>query len=155
MYGNPIYNSQMYQQDLQNMRDRIDRQLQQVQGIQNQQPTAINQTFQLSPNQNQYGIKYVNSTDDVKKELVFADTLFVNKEYTQLWYKNASGDVKTYELREIVQIDEKDVKIANLTAQIEEMKGMIENAKYVNTNDVESTSNKKSTSISNDKSSKK
>lgn len=149
------YNNQMYQQELQNMRDRIDRQLQQAQGMQNQQPTAINQTFQLSPNQNQYGIKYVNSTDDVKKELVFADTLFVNKEYTQLWYKNASGDVKTYELKEIVQMDEKDVKIANLTAQIEEMKGMIENAKYVNTNDVESTSSKKSTSISNDKSSKK
>lgn len=148
------YNNQMYQNDLQNMRDRIDRQLQQAQGMQSQQPTAINQTFQLSSSQNN-SIKYVNSIEDVKKELVFSDTLFVNKEYTQLWFKNARGEIKTYELKEIVELDEKDRKIADLTAQIEEMKGMIMNAKYVNANDDATTSSKKSANVSNDKSSKK
>ena len=82
------YNNQMYMQDLQGLRDRIDRQMQMAN--QNQpQATPITQNFQLAPNQNN-GIKYVNSIEDVRKELVFADTLFVNKEYTQLWVKNVS-----------------------------------------------------------------
>lgn len=143
MYGNP-YNSQMYMQDLQGLRDRIDRQMQMAN--QNQpQTTPITQNFQLAPNQNNQGIKYVNSIEDVKKELVFADTLFVNKEYTLLWVKNASGEVKTYELREMIVKDEKDLKIEELEAKIDKLIKEKENEQYVNENDVGATSNKKPT----------
>lgn len=138
------YNNQMYMNDLQGLRDRIDRQMQ----IANQQPTQstpITQNFQLAPNQNQNGIKYVNNIDDVKKELVFSDTLFVNKEYTQLWYKNASGEVKTYELKEIIELDEKDRKIADLEAKIDMLVKERENEQYVNENVNGTTSSKKST----------
>ena len=138
------YNNQMYMQDLQGLRDRIDRQMQMV----NQnppQPTPITQNFQLAPNQNSNGIKYVNSVDDVKKELVFADTLFVNKEYTQLWYKNASGEVKTYELKEIIELDEKDLKIRDLEAKINMLMKEKEHGKYAIENDDGATSIKKST----------
>ena len=138
------YNNQMYIQDLQGLRDRIDRQMQMV----NQnppQPTPITQNFQLAPNQNSNGIKYVNSVDDVKKELVFADTLFVNKEYTQLWYKNASGEVKTYELKEIIELDEKDLKIRDLEAKINLLIQEKEHGKYAIENDDGATSIKKST----------
>lgn len=153
MYGNPIYNNQMYQQDLQNMRDRIDRQLQQMQ---NQQPTAINQTFQLSPNQSN-GIKYANSIDDVKKELVFSDTLFVNKEYTKMWLKNASGDTKTYEIKEIIEMDEKDRQIADLTAKINMLeREMNDNESKYDTSNVDAAStSKKSSTVSSNKSSEK
>ena len=123
MYGafNPNF-SQQYQQDLMNMRERIDRQLQQVQTQpQFNQPAPITQNFQLAPNQNQNGIKYANSIDDVKKELVFVDTLFVDKDYTQLWLKNALGEVKTYKLEEVIEVDEKDRKIAELTAKIDKL----------------------------------
>ena len=156
MYGNPIYNNQMYQQDLQNMRDRIDRQLQQMQGMQNQQPTAINQTFQLSPNQSN-GIKYANSIDDVKKELVFSDTLFVNKEYTKMWLKNASGDTKTYEIKEIIEMDEKDRQIADLTAKINMLeREMNDNETKYDTSNVDAAStSKKSSTVSSNKSSEK
>lgn len=141
MYGNP-YNSQMYMQDLQGLRDRIDRQMQMAN--QNQpQTTPITQNFQLAPNQNNQGIKYVNSIEDVKKELVFADTLFVNKEYTLLWVKNASGEVKTYELREMIVKDEKDFKIEELEAKIDKLIKEKENEQYVNENDAGSTSSKK------------
>lgn len=142
MYGNP-YNSQMYMQDLQGLRDRIDRQMQMAN--QNQpQSTPITQNFQLVPNQNN-GIKYVNSIDDVKKELVFTDTLFVNKEYTLLWVKNASGEVKTYELKEKIIRDEKDLKIEELEAKIDRLIKEKENEQYANENDVGATSSKKPT----------
>ena len=50
----------MYMQDLQGLRDRIDRQMQMAN--QNQpQAVPITQNFQLAPNQNSNGIKYVNS----------------------------------------------------------------------------------------------
>nr|DAW20981.1 MAG TPA: PRKC APOPTOSIS WT1 REGULATOR PROTEIN [Caudoviricetes sp.] len=145
------YNNQMYMQDLQGLRDRIDRQMQMAN--QNQpQATPITQNFQLAPNQNN-GIKYVNSIEDVRKELVFADTLFVNKEYTQLWVKNASGEVKTYELKGIIELDEKDRKIADLEAKINMLVKEKENEQYVNENANGTTSSKKSTNGKSNKSS--
>lgn len=149
------YNNQMYMNDLQQMRDRIDRQMQLAN--QNQpQSTPITQNFQIAPNQNNNGIKYAESIDEVKKELVFADTLFVNKNYNTLWHKNASGNIKTYELKEIIELDEKDQKIAALMAKIDMLeKEKIENAKYVNADVNGTTSSKKSSSLSDDKSGKK
>lgn len=155
MNYNPYYNQQAYQQDLMNMRDRIDKQLQQAQAP-SQQQAPITQNFQLAPSQANTGIKYVNNTDEVKKELVFMDTLFVNKEFSVLWYKNASGEVKTYELKEIIEMDEKDKQIALLMAKIDKLeKECLENAKSINADDVKSVENEKSSSISSNKSSKK
>lgn len=115
MYNAYGYNN--YMNDLQQMRDRIDRQMQMVN--QNQpQSTPITQNFQLAPNQEKQGIKYVGNIEDVKKELVFTDTLFVDKAFSTLWFKNASGEVKTYELKEVVEMDEKDQKIMELMARI-------------------------------------
>lgn len=133
----------MYMQDLQNMRDRIDRQMQLAN--QNQpQTTPITQNFQLAPNQNN-GIKYVSSIEDVRKELVFADTLFINKELSQLWLKNASGDIKTYQLIEIIEKDAKDAKIEELEAKLDELLKEKENEQYVNENANGTTASKKST----------
>lgn len=144
-----MYNSYnpMYMQELQNMRDRIDRQLQFVN--QNQPPAPITQNFQLAPNnQNNSNdnIHYANNVDDVKKELVFNDTLFINKERTLLWVKNASGDVKTYGLKEIIELDEKDLKINELMARIKVLEEERANDEQYVSKDVNgSTSSKKST----------
>ena len=113
-------------QDLQGMRDRIDRQLQQMQQFNQPQQTPITQNFQLAPTQNG-SIKYAETIDDVKKELVLSDTIFVNKQYTTMWLKNTRGDVKTYEVKEIIVLDEKDAQIQNLTSQIEELKKELNN----------------------------
>ncbi len=137
------YNNQMYMQDLQGLRDRIDRQMQLAN--QNQPQTAsVTQNFQLAPNQNN-GIKYVNTIDDVRKELVFADTLFVNKEYSLMWFKNASGDIKSYELKEIVELDQKDQKIKELEEKINMLMKEKENEQYANENATGSVTNKKPT----------
>lgn len=159
MYGNPYFNQQAYQQDLINMRDRLDKQIQQAQAQQmnNNQPPAINQTFQLSPNQGNH-IKYAETEEDVSKELVFADTLFVNRAYSKMWLKNASGEIKEYELKEVIKKDEKDLQIASLMAKIEELEKEMKNNERTSNDDANvnvTTSNKKSTNGSNDKPSKK
>lgn len=144
MYGNPYmqnYNTPFAQQTL---NERIDTQIAQLnqmkEQMKNQQPTSINQTFQLAPNS--HTMRYANTIDDVSKETVYFDTPFFSKDMSVLWVKGVNGDIKTYELKEIVKKDEKDIQIELLQAQINEMKGMIENARtnneYVN-EPVEST----------------
>lgn len=128
MYNNPYMN---YQQNYnqQSINDRIDNQIAQLQQMKeqmkhNQQP-AINQTFQLAPQQS--GMRYANSLDDVNKEMVYADTPFFSKDMSVVWIKNNKNEIKTYELNEIVPKDAKDMQIEYLQAQIEELKGMINN----------------------------
>jgi len=152
MYPNQ-YNSQNYIAELQNMRERIDKQLQQA--TQPHQPTPnINQTFQLAPAQS--GMKFVSTIDDVNKELVFSDTPFFSKDMSVMWIKNTKGEVKVYELTELVQKDEKDLMIENLQLQINELKkGMMENAKSVSADIDEPIESKKSTNVSSSKPSKK
>ena len=144
----PYYaNSQYYMQnmqDLQNMREKIDRQMQQMQQLnQNQMqqqptPTNLTQNFQLAPNSNNNELesKYVNNIDEVKGIFVMKTGVFLNKELNTLWIKNTNGDIRTFELNEIIPQDPKDKEIAMLKKQIEEMKGMIN---YDNKSDVNNT----------------
>lgn len=136
MYQNPYMN---YQQNFnsQNMNERIDNQIAQLQQMKeqmkNQQQPAINQTFQLAPT-HQGGMRYANTIDDVGKEVVYVDMPFFSKDMSVVWIKNNKGDIKTYELKEIVPLDSKDMQIQYLQSQIEELKGMIKNDANV-TND--------------------
>ena len=141
-----MYNSQNYMQPYvtynnQNTIDNIDEQINRLQKMkaQIQQPTqpSINQTFQLAPT-NHTVMRYANSMDDVKKEIVIGDTPFFAKDMTVLWVKNASGDVKTYELSEIVAKDEKDLQITLLQGQIDELRKEMRNNEWFNTNVTES-----------------
>ena len=152
MYNNPYISNYPYGQ--QNLNERIDNQIAQLQQmkeqIKNQQP-AINQTFQLAPTNN-HGMKYANTIDDVTKENVFVDTPFFSKDMSIMWLKNAKGDIKTYELTAIVPKDEKDIKIDFLMAQIEELKkGMIANESDTNVDESITNTNesKESSNVSN------
>ena len=133
-------NNNMYQRQYipnyninqQSMGEQIDYQINQLQQMKEQmknstvQQPAINQTFQLAPSSN-YGIKYVNTINDVDKEVVYFDTPFFSKDMSIVWIKNSKGDIKSYELEEIIPKDEKDLQIELLQAQIDELKGKIEN----------------------------
>lgn len=137
MYNNPYMN---YNQNInqQSINERIDNQIAQLQQMKeqmkNNQPTAINQTFQLAPT-HQGGMRYANTIDDVNKEIVYADTPFFSKDMSVLWLKNNKNEIKTYELNEIIPRDEKDIKIDFLMAQIEELKKGIN--KYESDDDVD------------------
>lgn len=153
MYGNQYmynpYNPQMSVDRINNQIKELENMRNQVQNFpSNQIPTNLTQNFQLAPNSP--SIKYVNSVEDVKKELVFNDTLFPNREYTQIWLKNAKGDIKTYNLIEIVEKDEKDLKIEQLMAKIDMLeKEMVINETRTNVNeDVNGESTIKKSTIS-------
>lgn len=160
MFNNPYQRNYMQPSPMyeQNMYDQIDNQIKQLQQMKeqvkhNQQP-AINQTIQLSPTSNNT-IKYVNDVNEVSKELIFGDTPFFSKDMSIVWIKNSKGDIKTYELTEIVAKDEKDIQIEMLKAQINEMKGMIQNARSNDESINEPVESEKSTNVSVFKSSTK
>lgn len=162
-YGyNNYANNQYYMNDLQSMRDRIDKQMAQIQQSQMQQqiqqPTPITQNFQLAPNSlnNKSDLDgfIVNDIQEVKNKIVFNDTFFINKDYTLMWKKDTNGNIKTFTIQEVVELDEKDKKILSLQKEIEEMKGLILNGKY-GTDDIEPVTKEKPASNATNKSTKK
>ena len=160
MFQNPYmpnyYNNNYNQQS---MNDRIDNQIAQLQQMKeqmknNQQP-AINQTFQLAPS-NHSGMKYVNTMEEVAKEQVFVDTPFFSKDMSVLWVKDNKGNIKSYELKEIVPLDEKDMMINSLQMQLNELrKELKENAKPNDKYVADTNQDEESTDVSNDKPSTK
>ena len=134
MYGYPSVNSYYNRQETvdrinaqQNELERMKQQLQQP-----QQPTNLTQNFQIAP-QNHDVIRYAASMDEVQRDMVIGDTPYFSKDMSVVWIKNTKGEIKTYELNEIIPKDEKDLKIEYLQAQIEELKkGMKKNESNAN-----------------------
>ena len=152
----PYYQNNQYymqnMQDLQNMREKIDRQMQQMQQFnQNQmqqQPVPnVTQNFQLAPNpsNNELESKYVNNIDEVKGIFVMKTGVFLNKELNTLWIKNTNGDIRTFELSEVIVQDPKDVEINNLRQELQRMKEMISNESNVNNSDYDEPNESKAT----------
>lgn len=170
MYPRQYTNTYPSMYNQQNMYDQIDGQIAQLNQMKeqiknnNQQP-AINQTFQLAPQSNS-GLKIVNGIDDVKKELTIIDTPFINSDYSMLWIKNAKGDIRTYQLEEIKEKDEKDMIIDDLRFQINNLNNRLEEMRineqfYDKPNDArentefnEPVTTKKSSNVSNVRTSK-
>ena len=136
-------NNQFYMNDLQQMRERIDNQIKQLQQqpSQIQQPVPITQNFQIAPqnNNNELEGKFAENIDEVKNTFVIKTGLFINKNYSTLWIKDVSGNIKTYE---------KDREILDLQRQVNELRGVIENAKSNNDNVDEPIKIKKPTRLS-------
>lgn len=148
--------------------DRINRQIEDLNNLKNQmqsppqmmnaQTPAINQTFQLSNpqnNANDFDGKYAKDIEEVKNTLALKNTFFINNNIDTLWLKDVSGKIRTFTLTEVVELDEKDKEILALKKEIEDMKGMILNAKSDNVNVNESIERVKSSNVSSNKSSSK
>ena len=155
MFNNPYgtnYNAQTQLNNLdQNYLNMLDKEEEKIKNMRNnyinryQQPTNLTQNFQLAPAREV--IRYANNINEVEKDVVTNDTPFFSRDMSVVWIKNTNGDIKTYELSEVVLKDEKDMKIDFLMAQIEELKrGMMKNES--NTNVIESSESEKSTSVS-------
>lgn len=155
------YNSNFYMQDLQNMKDRIDRQMQQLQQQNQQQQMPqqpITQNFQLAPNptNNDLDAKYADNITEVKNTFVMKTGVFVNKDFSTMWIKDVTGNIRTFDTQEVIEMDEKDKTILNLQKQIDELKGVVEDARQSdNANVIEpATAKKSSRTSSNSKSNK-
>ena len=122
MYNSPYINAYNAQANI----DRINTQMAELERLKQQlqqptQPTNLTQNFQIAPT-NRVAIKYANSLDEVQKEMVASDTPFFSKDMSVVWIKNVKGEIKTYELTEVVLKDERDIQIEYLQAQIEQLK---------------------------------
>lgn len=135
------YNQNSIQQ-MEQMRDQLDARIQNAQQqqqqaqMQMQQPQIpatqpITQNFQLAPQTNNNGdlqSQYAESIDEVKNTFVMKTGIFVTKDYSTLWVKNVSGDIKAYKLEEIKQLDEKDIQIQQLQDELNSMKTLMAQA---------------------------
>lgn len=153
--NNPMYIQNL--QSLQDMRDRIDNQMKQIQQ-QNQTPQPIaqpiTQNFQLAPTQtnNELESKYAENIESVRNTFVMKTGVFINKDFSVLWIKDVTGNIRTFRTEEVIEMDEKDKEIYQLKKQIEEMKGMISNANESFNSDVnEQITDTKSTRLQNNK----
>lgn len=160
MYNNPYFNQYNSQPSL----DRINAQINELEKMKQQMqqpiqtPTNLTQNFQLAPT-NRDVIKYANSMEEVNRDMVIGDTPYFSKDMSVVWIKNTKGEIKTYELTEIIPKDDKDIKIEYLQAQIEELKkGIKKNESDTNISEpiIKSNKSEESSSVSTiSKSSKK
>lgn len=121
------YNMNYYMQDLQNMKDRIDRTMQQYAQTQTQmqQPMQpITQNFQIAPSQtqNELEARFVNNVDEVKNIFVMRTGIFTTKDFSTIFVKDINGNIRTFNTEEVLDVDERDLEIRNLRKEIEELK---------------------------------
>lgn len=153
MYNNPylnVYNPQLSVDKINNQITELEKMRNQIQ--QPVQPTNLTQNFQIAPT-NKEVIKYANNIDEVNRDLVVGDTPYFSKDMSVVWIKNTKGEIKTYELTEIIPKDDKDLKIEFLMAEIEELKKGVKNEPS-NSDYDEPTKNEKSTDVSTSRTSK-
>jgi len=121
MYNN-LYNNPFSVYNPQNDIDKINAQINDLEKrkSQIQQPAPITQNFQLAPTRDV--IRYANSLEEVSRDMVIGDTPYFSNDMSVVWVKNIKGEIKTYELNEIMPKDEKDIQIEMLKNEIEKMK---------------------------------
>lgn len=145
MYTNPYLTNYSSQANI----ERINNEIAQLEKLKSQipiqQPTNLTQNFQIAPT-SQGTIRYANNIEEVQKEVVVGDTPFFSRDLSVLWIKSSKGDIKSFELNEILLKDDKDLMIENLQSQINELKGMIKNES--STNAFEPVESEKSSNVS-------
>ena len=123
------FNNEAYMREYQSMKDRIDaqmRQLQQRQMQQSMQP-QIHQNFQLAPTTPSTDLesKYAENIEEVRSTFVMKTGIFVTKDFTTVWIKDVTGNIKTYKLEEVIEIDPKDQEINDLKRELASVKALI------------------------------
>ena len=122
MFNNPYmpnaYNPQTTIDKLNEQINNLERMKAQMQ--QPVQPTNLTQNFQISPT-NREIIRYATSLEEVQRDMVIGDTPYFSKDMSVVWIKNAKGEIKTYELSEIIPKDEKDLQIELLQSQVNKL----------------------------------
>ena len=150
MINNPYLNTYNMQSNV----DRINAQINELNKIKEQmqqpvQPTNVTQNFQIAPSSRDV-IRYASSYQEVQRNMVIGDTPYFSNDLSVVWIKNTKGEIKTFELNEIIPKDDKDIKIEYLEAQIQELKkGMTEDVSNADIDEpvAKPTKSKKSTNV--------
>ena len=131
-------------QQMEQIRDQWDakiqlaqqQQQQQQNQAQQQQPMAqgqvpITQNFQLAPQTNsnsELESKYAENIDEVKNTFVMKTAIFATRDFSTIWLKDVSGNIRSFKTEEIIERDEKDIQIQNLQRELAEMKSLVAQA---------------------------
>lgn len=131
------YNQNSIQQ-LEQMRDQLDARIQtaQQQQQQSQQPQIaptqpITQNFQLAPSTSSNGdlqCQYADNIEEVKSTFVMKNAVFVSKDLSTFWFKDVSGNIRTFKTEEIIPRDEKDIEIQQLKEKLSSMESLLATA---------------------------
>lgn len=125
-YSNPYNN--YYMQDLQGMKDKIEAQIRQLQQTPVQQPQPqIHQNFQLAPTTTSAELegKFAENIDEVRNTFVMKTGIFVTKDFSNAWIKDVTGNIKTYKLQEIIELDPKEQEIIELKQELANVKALV------------------------------
>lgn len=146
MYNNPYYTAYNPQASIDKLNEQINNLEKMKAQIQQpvQQPTNLTQNFQLAPTSRDV-IRYASSIEEVQKDMVIGETPYFSKDMSVVWVKNLKGEIKTYELNEIVPKDEKDIMIASLQMQIEELRKEVKGNAKSNSEYVDATNKNETT----------
>lgn len=127
-------------QQMEQIRDQWDAKIQlaqqQQQNQQNQQPMAqaqpsVTQNFQLAPatnNNSELEGRYAENIDEVKNTFVMKTAIFATRDFSTIWLKDVSGNIRAFKTEEIIERDEKDIQIQNLQRELAEMKSLMAKA---------------------------
>lgn len=133
------YNQNSIQQ-LEQMRDQLDARIQtaqqqqqqsQMQQSQPQMPTNLTQNFQLAPQTNsnsELQCQYADNIEEVKSTFVMKNAVFVSKDLSTFWFKDVSGNIRTFKTEEIIPRDEKDIEIQQLKEKLSSMENLLATA---------------------------
>lgn len=134
MYNNPYMNMYNPQASIDKLNEQINNlEKMKAQMQQPQQPTNLTQNFQLAPTSRDV-IRYATSIEEVQRDMVIGETPYFSKDMSVVWIKNLKGEIRTYELTEIVPKDEKDLQIELLQTQINELRKEMKNNERINSN---------------------
>lgn len=136
MYNNPYMNMYNPQASIDKLNEQINNlEKMKAQMQQPQQPTNLTQNFQLAPTSRDV-IRYATSIEEVQRDMVIGETPYFSKDMSVVWIKNLKGEIRTYELTEIVPKDEKDLQIELLQSQINDLRKEMRKNERIDTNDV-------------------
>lgn len=137
-FANP-YNQNNIQQ-MEQIRDQWDAKIQlaqqqQQQNQMQQQPVAptqpITQNFQLAPqtnNNSELESRYAENIDEVRNTFVMKTAIFATKDFSTIWLKDVSGNIRAFKTEEIIERDEKDIQIQALQEELKSMKNIMAQA---------------------------
>lgn len=126
-------------QQMEQIRDNWDSKIQLAQQQQNQQQQQqqipatqpITQNFQLAPqtnNSSELEGRYAENVDEVKNTFVMKTGIFVTKDFSTLYVKDVSGNIRTFKTEEIIPKDDKDIQIQALQEELNNMKELMAQA---------------------------
>ena len=115
MYMQPFNNNYM---ELQNLRDKIDKQMQ---SMQQPQMAPINNYITTSTPNVEFEARYLKDGEEIQNILIKNRTIFIDEKNKLVQVKELDGTIsKTYNI--IVPKDAKDLQIEELQKELEEMR---------------------------------